>query len=152
MIILVYSQKLLPTNMFVCLFQGLGGWMPVAWQIESVFAEIPRVQPSKDGLCLGFPFPRPLHQKTPLREEVLWAQDFNKSFFLLHLALAPDHWLARNVGCLKMPVVAQAFGYLTRVNLLGCSASDTSPPGRMVSLVWVGWIQWERILNSKMVS
>ena len=61
--------------------------------------------------------------------------------YLLHLTLTTDHWLARNVWCLKMPVcgsgvwLSNPCGLTSLFDLLGHSASDTSPQERMVSLV-----------------
>ena len=72
---------------------------PFAWQIKSIFAEFPKCR-----YC-------PLHELPCGRRYY--------GLYLLHLTLAPDHWLARNVGCLKM---------LRRLVI------DTSPPERKESL------------------
>ena len=46
-----------------------------------------------DGMCWVPPFPRPLHRRTPLREEVFWAQDINKSYSTsLPLTPCPQDW------------------------------------------------------------
>ena len=61
--------------------------------------------------------------------------------YLLHLTLTTDHWLSMNVWCLKMPVcgsgvwLSNPCGLTSLFDLLGHSASDTSPQERMVSLV-----------------
>ena len=74
--------------------------------------------------------------KLPCGRRYLWHRTSTIPY-LLHLTLASDHWLARNVGCLKMPVwLSHLCGVTCWVfDLLGCSASDTSPLERMVSLV-----------------
>ena len=127
-----------------CLFQGVGGWMPVAWRIQSVFAEIPRWQ---EHMSVS-----PTPSEPSLASYVVtygrryWGLRTLTILYLLHLTLAPDHWLARNVGCLKMPVVAQVFGYLTRVGW---------PVGSLTCWVVVppilplrrGWYPWSGLVE-----
>ena len=133
--------------MFVCLFEGYE-WVP----------EVPPLPAKSNPYLESSPYVGIAHSTNfPCRRRYYGLRTLT-ILSLLHLTLVPDNWLARNFGCLKMPLgwgvwLSHPCGLTCWVfDLMGRSASYTSPPERMVSLVWLGWIHRERILNSKMVS